>query len=68
MAIFKETDDEEMYLYMNGRLIYKRWFKTGASKVFDVMPYDKYTLMSITDMNKNTAGSIKNAKVDGDRE
>lgn len=34
---------------MNGKLIYKRWLKTGNSKVFDVMAYDKYTLQSITE-------------------
>lgn len=46
--IFKEiTKDDELYVYMNGKLIYKKWLKTGASKVFDVMAYDKYTLKSI---------------------
>lgn len=47
MAFFKEIKKDELYLYMNGKLIYKRWLKTGQSKVFDVMAYDKYTLMSI---------------------
>jgi translation elongation factor EF-Tu-like GTPase len=36
---------------MNGKLIYKRWLKTGQSKVFDVMAYDKYTLTSIRDLD-----------------
>ncbi|WP_262709658.1 hypothetical protein [Hymenobacter fodinae] len=34
---------------MNGRLIYKKWLKQRYSKVFDVMAYDKFTLVSITD-------------------
>ncbi|MCK6607702.1 MULTISPECIES: hypothetical protein [Flavobacterium] len=50
MAILKEIKDNELYLYMNGNLIYKRWFNTGASKVFDKMAYDKYTLTSIRDL------------------
>ncbi|TGE16411.1 hypothetical protein E5J99_09810 [Hymenobacter elongatus] len=32
---------------MNVRLIYKRWFETGTSKIFDVVAYDKYTLSSV---------------------
>jgi translation elongation factor EF-Tu-like GTPase len=27
-------------------LIYKKWLDTGASKVFDVMAYDKYSVIS----------------------
>lgn len=51
MAVEKViTEDNELYLYMNGRLIYKRWLKTGQSKVFDVMAYDKYTSLSIKDI------------------
>ena len=51
MAIEKIiTKDNELYLYMNGRLIYKRWLNTGNSKVFDIMAYDKYTLCSLVDM------------------
>jgi hypothetical protein len=34
---------------MDGKLIYKKWLDTGQSKVFDVMAYDKYTLVSIKD-------------------
>jgi hypothetical protein len=50
MSIFKEvTENNELYLYMNGKLIYKKWLLTGQSKVFDVMAYDKYTLKSITE-------------------
>jgi NAD(P)H-dependent FMN reductase len=32
---------------MNGKIIYKKWLDTGQSKIFDIMAYDKYTLMSI---------------------
>lgn len=49
MAIHKEIIDNQLYLYMNGNLIYKRWLNTGESKVFDVMAYDKYTLKSYSD-------------------
>lgn len=48
-SIFKEvTENNELYLYMNGKLIYKKWLLTGQSKVFDVMAYDKFTSKSIT--------------------
>jgi hypothetical protein len=50
MAIFKKIENDELYIYMNGSLIYKRWLKTGQSKVFDVMAYDKYTQTSIRDL------------------
>ena len=50
MAILKKIEGLELYLYMNGNLIYKRWLETGKSKVFDVMAYDKYTLCSIRDL------------------
>ncbi|MBT8298218.1 MAG: hypothetical protein HKP42_07790 [Maribacter sp.] len=49
MAFKKETLDNELYVYMNGKLIYKKWLDTGASKVFDLQAYDKYTLKSIKD-------------------
>lgn len=47
MAIHKKVIGDELYLYLNGKLIYKRWLKTGVSKVFDIMTYDKNTLKSI---------------------
>jgi hypothetical protein len=53
MVIQKEIIDNQLYLYMNGKLIYKRWLKTGESKIFDVMTYDKYTLTSIKDAEAN---------------
>lgn len=46
--IVKEIKENELYLYINGELVYKRWLDTGQSKVFDVMAYDKYTLSSIS--------------------
>jgi hypothetical protein len=51
MAVFlKVITNRQLYLYMNGRLIYKRWLDTGQSLVFDIRPYDKNTLKSITDI------------------
>lgn len=50
MPILKKIENNELYLYMNGALIYKRWLDTGYSKVFDIMAYDKYTLTSIRDL------------------
>lgn len=47
MIFTEKTKGNELYVYMNGKLIYKKWLETGQSKVFDVMAYDKYTLKSI---------------------
>lgn len=47
MAFTEEKKENELYIFMNGKLIYKKWLKTRQSKVFDVMAYDKYTLKSI---------------------
>jgi hypothetical protein len=59
MAIVKKIEGNELYLYMNGRLIYKRWLDTGQSKVFDIMAYDKYTLTSFRDLEyENPKGLI----------
>ncbi len=59
MAIIKKIEDNQLYLYMNGNLIYKRWLDTGESKVFDIMAYDKYTLTSWRDTNyENPRGFI----------
>ena len=41
-------DDNELYLYFNGKLIYKRWLDQGYSKVFDLTAYGKDTFLSIT--------------------
>lgn len=45
--IHKEIIQDQLFVYMNGKLTYKRWLKTGQSVVFDVRPYDKNTLVSI---------------------
>ncbi len=58
MAILKEIRGNELYLWMNGNLIYKRWLDMGVSKVFDVMAYDKYTLCSITDLDLETSPDL----------
>ena len=52
MAFIKEIKDDQLYVYLNGNLIYKRWLKTGQSKVFDKIAYDKYTLNSIKEEEK----------------
>ena len=51
MNIRKEMRDHEFYLYFNGKLIYKKWFNLGYSKVFDCVAWDKYTSYSITDFD-----------------
>lgn len=49
----KEIIGDELYLFnAKGELIFKRWLLTGQSAWFDVMKYDKYTLVSITDEGK----------------
>ena len=53
MAIFKEVIDNQFYLWMNGKLIYKRWLRTGQSMVFDIRPYTKNTLININEKRKN---------------
>jgi len=62
MAILKKIEGNELYLYMNGKLIYKRWLDTGQSKVFDVMAYDKYTLTSIRDLEYENNGGLLTVK------
>lgn len=49
MAVHTETIGNELYVWMNGKLLMKRWLNVGRSIVFDVLPYDKHTLVSITD-------------------
>jgi len=39
--------DNELYLYFNDKLIYKRWLNHGYSKLFDKMAYGKDTFVSI---------------------
>jgi len=47
--ITKQVIGHELYVFMNGVLIFKRWINHGYSYVFDVATYDKHTLVSITD-------------------
>ena len=47
---------------MNGNLIYRRWLKTGQSKVFDVMAYGKYTLTSIRDLDYENQSDLVTVK------
>ncbi|MFD2588924.1 MULTISPECIES: hypothetical protein [Flavobacteriaceae] len=47
MAYTKGTKDNQLCVYMNGKLIYKKRLDTGQSFVFDKMNYTKYTLKSI---------------------
>ncbi len=48
----KEIVGNELYLWnAKGELIYKRWLQTGASMVFNVVPYTKATCTSITEQN-----------------
>ena len=52
MIIKKEIkDDNEFYLYFNGKLIFKKWLDQGYSKVFDHFAWGKYTQKSITDFD-----------------
>jgi len=58
----KEIHGNELYLYNGkGELIFKRWLNQNRSVVFDVMTYDKNTLVSITDKmledDKNNSSS-----------
>jgi len=62
MEILKKIEGKELYLYMDGNLIYKRWLDTGQSKVFDVMAYDKYTLTSIRDLEYENNGGLLSVK------
>ncbi len=52
MKIRKEIkDNNEFYLWFNGKLIYKKWLNEGYSKVFDKGAWGKYTSYSITDFD-----------------
>lgn len=62
MAILKKIEGNELYLYMNGNLIYKRWLDEGHSKVFDLMAYDKYTLSSYRDLEYDESNRFLSVK------
>lgn len=53
-----EVIGNELYLWnAKGELIFKRWLDHGYSLTFDVMPYGKNTLTSVTDN-----GTVRNVK------
>ena len=55
----KQIIGNELFLYnAKGELIFKRWLDQNRSVVFDVMTYDKNTLVSITEEGRKL--NIKN--------
>ena len=63
MIIRKEIkDDNELYLWFNGKLIYKRWLNLGYGKVFDHFAYGKYTEQSITDFDLDETPELIHVK------
>lgn len=52
MIYKKFTTTNELYVYMNGKCIFKKWIDQGYSKVFDIMAYDSFTLVSINDQEE----------------
>jgi len=60
MIIQKEiTEDNELLLWMNGKIIYKRWLDLGYSKVFDKTAYGKDTFVSIVE---DDSGKIRHRR------
>lgn len=53
MAALSIKVDNEVYIYINGKLTMKRWIKAERSIVFNnnELPYDKNTLRSVTEEN-----------------
>ena len=52
MLVTKEiTKENELLIYVRRKLVYKKWLDTGESKIFDLMAYDKYTHLSILDLD-----------------
>jgi hypothetical protein len=37
--IYKETIGNELYVYMNGSLLYKRWLKLNYGRIFGCQVY-----------------------------
>ena len=58
MAALSIKINDEVYIYINGKLTMKRWVGQKRSVIFDVATYDKHTLTSITEEN----GVIKTTK------
>lgn len=59
MAFIKKIKNDELYIYMNGKLLYKSWLNLGYSKTFDLMAYDKETLISIKEKDQELNSNIK---------
>lgn len=54
MAAHSEIIGNEVYVWMNGHLLYKKWLNTTQSALFTLNPrfvYNKNTLLSIIDTN-----------------
>ena len=62
----KISDDNELYLYFNGKLIYKRWLNYGYSKVFDKMTYGKDTFVSIIDDENGKTKHLRKIFINGE--
>ncbi|MEY8849846.1 barstar family protein [Psychroserpens sp. XS_ASV72] len=59
-------NDNELYLYFNDKLIYKRWLNQGYSKVFDRFAYGKGTFMSITEDENGKIKRTRKIFIDGE--
>lgn len=46
--IHKEVINNELYVYMNGSLLYKRWLNLGYGKVFCLSPFTAKDTESFT--------------------
>lgn len=64
MVSYKKIENNELYVYQNGVLIYKKWLDTGYSKVFDLMAYDKYTLTSYNDATYKNSNCLIEVKAE----
>ena len=59
-------DDNELYLYFNDKLIYKRWLNQGYSKVFDRFAYGKHTSISIAEDKNGKVRHQRNIFINGE--
>ena len=67
LVIRKEIkNDNELYLYFNDKLIYKRWLNQGYSKVFDRFTYGKDTFMSITEDENGKIKCLRKIFINGE--
>ncbi len=67
MIVRKEIkDDNELYLYFNDKLIYKRWLNYGYSKVFDKTAYGKDTFVSIIEDENGKIRHRRKIFINGD--